>query len=360
MAERGLPAHEHADGARRRPGRVLGLRAHQLAAHAPYLKEWHARYRGRRAARDRRAHAGLLLRRDRDTVARAVERLGIPYPVRSTPATRSGATTGTGLAGRYLFDRTGRLAPLHYGEGEYEDTERAIGECLGIDVEPMTPVRPEDAPGVLLEPQNRRHSAPRGPRPPSSSCATGPTARTGSRPATPARRRGSSYSAGARIRGALGGRSRSRALRGGWDRRGRVAWTPPPRSAIHPLRRQCRPDLLRSMKRTSSWTTSNSETSWCRARGRSRRGAARAPRARSRRTRSRRRACPRATPRAPGPRCRSGASRRRGRGRPPRAGSSSRSCASRSPARGRTRAPSGARRAGGSWSRNRCRRTSAR
>ena len=34
LAERGVPAHGHADGPRRRARRVLGLRAHQLAAHA--------------------------------------------------------------------------------------------------------------------------------------------------------------------------------------------------------------------------------------------------------------------------------------------------------------------------------------
>ena len=58
-----------------------------------------------------------------------------------------------GWPGRYLFDRTGRLAFVHYGEGGYPDTELAIGECLGIAVEPMAPVRPEDAPGRLFAPQ---------------------------------------------------------------------------------------------------------------------------------------------------------------------------------------------------------------
>jgi hypothetical protein len=48
---------------------------------------------------------------------------------------------------------------IHYGEGAYEDTEIAIQEALReLDPElelppPLDPVRPEDAPGVLLEPQ---------------------------------------------------------------------------------------------------------------------------------------------------------------------------------------------------------------
>jgi hypothetical protein len=97
---------------------------------------------------------GYSFGRDRDTVARAVERLEIPYAVALDPAYEVWRQYGNrGWPGRYLFDRTGKLALVHYGEGEYEDTERAIGQQLGIDVEPMQPVRPEDAPGVLLEPQ---------------------------------------------------------------------------------------------------------------------------------------------------------------------------------------------------------------
>jgi hypothetical protein len=58
-----------------------------------------------------------------------------------------------GWPGRYLFDRTGKLVFIHYGEGEYLETELAIQECVGEELEPLPPLRPEDAPGVLLEPQ---------------------------------------------------------------------------------------------------------------------------------------------------------------------------------------------------------------
>jgi hypothetical protein len=120
----------------------------------PYLTEWHRRYADA-GLRVIGVHTpGYSFGRDREGVERAVERLEIPYAVALDPAYEVWRLYGNkGWPGRYLFDRTGKLALLHYGEGEYEDTERAIGECLGIDVEPMAPLRPEDAPGVLLEPQ---------------------------------------------------------------------------------------------------------------------------------------------------------------------------------------------------------------
>ena len=105
-------------------------------------------------AGDRRPLPGYSFGRDPELVAGAVERLEVPYAVLLDPGLEVWRMYGNrGWPGRYLFDRTGKLAFIHYGEGEYEDTERAIGECLGIEVEPMAPLRPEDAPGVLLEPQ---------------------------------------------------------------------------------------------------------------------------------------------------------------------------------------------------------------
>ena len=120
----------------------------------PYLLEWHARYADA-GLRVIGVHSpGYSFGGDRDTVARAVERLEIPYAVALDPGYEIWRSYGNkGWPGRYLFDRTGRLTLIHYGEGEYEDTERAIGEALGIDVDPMAPLRPEDVPGVLLTPQ---------------------------------------------------------------------------------------------------------------------------------------------------------------------------------------------------------------
>jgi AhpC/TSA family len=127
----------------------------------PYLKAWHERYAdvGLRVVG---VHSpGYSFGRDREVVARAVERLEIPYPVALDPAFEVWrAYANRGWPGRYLVDRRGMLRDVHFGEGEYVDAELAIQEILlEIDDEldlpsPLEPLRAEDEPGVLMEPQS--------------------------------------------------------------------------------------------------------------------------------------------------------------------------------------------------------------
>jgi hypothetical protein len=126
----------------------------------PYLKAWHKRYADA-GLRVIAVHSpGYSFGRDPEVVARAAERMGVEYAVLLDPRLEVWRLYGNrGWPGRYLFDRTGLLRHIHYGEGEYLDTELAIQECLReLDQQvelpdPLEPLRPEDAPGVLLEPQ---------------------------------------------------------------------------------------------------------------------------------------------------------------------------------------------------------------
>jgi hypothetical protein len=126
----------------------------------PYLKGWDARYRDA-GLRVIGVHSpGYSIGRDPENVARAVERLEIDYPVVDDARFEVWRLYGNkGWPGRYIFDRRGLLRDIHYGEGAYLETELAIQELLReIDEdlelpEPLEPLRPEDAPGVLLEPQ---------------------------------------------------------------------------------------------------------------------------------------------------------------------------------------------------------------
>jgi hypothetical protein len=126
----------------------------------PYVQGWHARYADH-GLRVIGVHTpGYSFGRDHETVERAVAALGIEHPVVLDPDYEVWKAYGNqGWPGRYLFDRRSLLRYIHYGEGDYVDAERAIGEALvEIDPEfeppePLAPVRPEDAEGLLLEPQ---------------------------------------------------------------------------------------------------------------------------------------------------------------------------------------------------------------
>lgn len=126
----------------------------------PYLKAWHARY-AEHGLRVVGVHSpGYSFGREREHVERAVERIGIDYAVALDPELEVWQLYGNkGWPGRYLFDRAGWLRLVHYGEGEYLDTELAIQELLReIDPElelpePLDPLRPEDEPGARMEPQ---------------------------------------------------------------------------------------------------------------------------------------------------------------------------------------------------------------
>ena len=120
----------------------------------PYLKAWHERY----------ADAGLRIigvhtggfapARIEENVRRAVERLEIPWPVAIDTDLEVWNIYGNqGWPARYLWDPELTLYSMHYGEGAYEETEREIQALLGVEREPLAPVRPEDAPDALIAAQ---------------------------------------------------------------------------------------------------------------------------------------------------------------------------------------------------------------
>jgi hypothetical protein len=120
----------------------------------PYVKAWHERYAGE-GLRVIGVHAGgFLPARDEANVRRAVERLDVPYPVMIDSRLELWDLYGNqGWPARYLWDASGSLFSMHYGEGAYEETELEIQELLGVEREPLPPLRPEDAAGTLLPAQ---------------------------------------------------------------------------------------------------------------------------------------------------------------------------------------------------------------
>ena len=121
----------------------------------PYVKEWHARYEadGLRAIG---VHCGgFEPSRDEQAVRAAVARLGIEHPVLIDSEFELWREyENRGWPARYLFDGHARLFDYHYGEGGYLETELAIQELLGVQREPLAPLRVEDAPDARLLPQS--------------------------------------------------------------------------------------------------------------------------------------------------------------------------------------------------------------
>jgi hypothetical protein len=124
----------------------------------PYLREWHRRYQ----------QFGLTIigvhtpefsfAQDPTNVRRAVQRLGINWPV----VLDNNQSIWTAFANRYwptkyLADHRGYLRYRHPGEGGYGEFEAAIQELL-LEASPdldlpdiMQPIRPDDKPGAVCE-----------------------------------------------------------------------------------------------------------------------------------------------------------------------------------------------------------------
>ncbi len=154
----------------------------------PYLKDWSERYQpdGLRVIG---VHAaGFEASRDPEAVRDAVARLDVPYPVVVDAAMEIWGLYGNlGWPARYLFDQHGALFDYHYGEGAYDETERAIQELLGVERAADRAQAPRGRPrGTARAPVRRRRRArTRGrTRPaPCGACSTAParsapTART--------------------------------------------------------------------------------------------------------------------------------------------------------------------------------------
>ncbi len=131
----------------------------------PYVQAWHTRYSAA-GLRVIGLHCGAYPPSEDPTVVReAVARLGLTYAVGLDVEFRAWRQFDVpGWPARYLFDARLRLFEYHHGEGAYAETERAIGDLLGLAVEPLAPLRPEDAPGaVLVEPTREQLGAYCGP-----------------------------------------------------------------------------------------------------------------------------------------------------------------------------------------------------
>jgi cytochrome c biogenesis protein CcdA/thiol-disulfide isomerase/thioredoxin len=80
----------------------------------------------------------------------AIKRLGVRYPVvQDNDYAIWGAYANQYWPAEYLVDRSGHVRHAHFGEGEYDKTEKLIRNLLGVDRGSMTEVRDQTPQGSL-------------------------------------------------------------------------------------------------------------------------------------------------------------------------------------------------------------------
>ena len=123
----------------------------------PYVLAWAERYTGRGLVTVGVHTPRFGFGRDPDVAAAGLDRLGISHPVALDPQAELWRDYGCrGWPSVFVWGRGGALRWYHLGEGDYEQTERALREAV-VDGEeangaewppPLEPIRPSDTPGA--------------------------------------------------------------------------------------------------------------------------------------------------------------------------------------------------------------------
>ncbi|MGD0198078.1 MAG: DipZ protein [Solirubrobacteraceae bacterium] len=117
----------------------------------PYIKAWNGRYADLGLVVIAAHCPGFRASADERNAREAVERLEIAYPVLlDTNFALWQEYENAGWPGRYLWSQDGLLRDYYYGEGGYGETELAIQELVGVEREPLAPLRAEDEPDATL------------------------------------------------------------------------------------------------------------------------------------------------------------------------------------------------------------------
>jgi len=97
----------------------------------PYVKAWYERYRDQGFTVIGVHTPELDIERDIANVRAAVAREGVTFPVAFDPDYATWNAYGNHYwPGFYFVDKRGRVRHTHFGEGEYERSERVIRELI--------------------------------------------------------------------------------------------------------------------------------------------------------------------------------------------------------------------------------------
>jgi thiol-disulfide isomerase/thioredoxin len=108
----------------------------------PYIKEWHARYADKGLAVIGIHSPEFLFARYESNVQRGIEEFGLTYPiVVDSEMELWQAFANKYWPSKYLIDQEGYLRYVHFGEGNYQETEETIQELLR-EIDPKVALPP--------------------------------------------------------------------------------------------------------------------------------------------------------------------------------------------------------------------------
>ncbi|HSA60032.1 MAG TPA: redoxin family protein [bacterium] len=164
----------------------------------PYLKDWQKKYKDKGLVIVGVHSPEFEFEKDPNNVAKAVQKLGIPYPVALDNQMATWAAYQNNVwPAHYFIDATGKIRHIHLGEGEYEESEKMIQKLLmekdapapkpesqPAESQPATqPAESQPAPETKPAPsrrgkKGRRASAPAETQPPAEAKKPAPTPET--------------------------------------------------------------------------------------------------------------------------------------------------------------------------------------
>jgi cytochrome c biogenesis protein CcdA/thiol-disulfide isomerase/thioredoxin len=120
----------------------------------PYLKSWDERYRSRGLVILGVHSPEFAFEHSLGNVRQAVKRLGIHYPVAlDNDFATWNAYQNQYWPADYLIDRSGRVRDVHFGEGDYAQTEQKIRQLLATKLPPAL-AQPDRTPTELRTPES--------------------------------------------------------------------------------------------------------------------------------------------------------------------------------------------------------------
>ncbi|MFZ5981227.1 MAG: redoxin domain-containing protein, partial [Candidatus Zixiibacteriota bacterium] len=97
----------------------------------PYIRDWHSKYKDKGLVIIGVHTPEFEFEKNSDNVARAIKDFGLEYPiVQDNDYSTWRAYNNRFWPAKYFIDRNGKIRSTHFGEGEYDESEKMIQDLL--------------------------------------------------------------------------------------------------------------------------------------------------------------------------------------------------------------------------------------